>query len=663
MGKWLAGSEWLQSKWHHHYCYTSRRLFWWDDETNSYSQHARLLNSKARNSKFDAIPEQLEVTLPATAIPVDAEANAIFLIFPSVARIQPGRLPAPSIAPTHDYFEHYIAALPEWDRLLVTDTKWEDMDEDWLCELIEEEVELILASDGGAAHHNGSYGALIASHPEPHEQDGQVLIEVGGRAFGDDPGSFRAESYGLLAILRLLFHVSVHYTLKPACSLRFLCDNQGLLTRIEKGVRRPYVTPRHFLISDIDVEMQILDTIKLLNRPTSFEHIHSHQDDGPRNAPLSWNVQLNSICDASATAQLHKLTDPTTETPLAAAKLVPFLPASQVSLEIQGQTINRKIPSTIRHICGATLPFNDKTNQIEYLCNRHGWTRTEFDSIDWNRFSSAIHSRGFYPEMFLFKWTNHIAPLLLRQKKFGLSPTAECPSPHCGCPEEDESHLLRCEHPARLAILKNLRDTLKDSFNRHHVDPWLRQILFAYLASFDGVDDFNLDALTAPYLRLAQAQADLGANSLFFGYFHVDWHTLQHAYLKQQNKPSDRNQASTLVKSWLNKFHKVAQDIWRIRCHHLHGKQGIAEYSFTRVCLLLDVSDQYAFYDQILPSDRVIFQKLSLEDRQEHSIPQLKLWLKYVKPLIKRSLNTAAIAGPLPQITDYFHTVRPPEDA
>ncbi len=69
--------------------------------------------------------------------------------------------------------------------------------------MIEQDVKLVLSSDGRAADCNGSYGSLAASHPDPDpdELEGQVLIEVGGRVFSDDPGSFRAEGYGELAIV------------------------------------------------------------------------------------------------------------------------------------------------------------------------------------------------------------------------------------------------------------------------------------------------------------------------------------------------------------------------------------------------------------------------------------------------------------------------------
>ena len=287
----------------------------------------------------------------------------------------------------------------------------------------------------------------------------------------------------------------------------------------------------------------------------------------------------------------------------------------------------------------------------------------EFESVDWGRFRSVLHSRGFYRKLFLIKWLNHILPLLQRQHKFGLSPLAACPS-DCGCPEEDDSHLLRCPNRDRRAVFTALKKDLTESFNSHHADPWLRQILLSHLANFDGDITFNLAALTAPYLHLVAGQSALGDDALFYGFFHKAWHQLQHAYLKQQNKPRDRNQATSTVKFWITRFQQAAHDLWLIRCHHLHGKTGSAGSSFTRINLMADVRTQYDSYDHVLHKDQVIYENLALEEREEHSILQLKTWLKFAKPLIKKSLDDAAIIGARgSKITDFFHTVRPPEDA
>jgi hypothetical protein len=63
---------------------------------------------------------------------------------------------------------------------------------------------LLLASDGGAYPKRGSFGCLIATYD-------LVLVTAGGRAYGDDPRSFRAEAYGMLAALLLLHHLHLYF--------------------------------------------------------------------------------------------------------------------------------------------------------------------------------------------------------------------------------------------------------------------------------------------------------------------------------------------------------------------------------------------------------------------------------------------------------------------
>jgi len=287
----------------------------------------------------------------------------------------------------------------------------------------------------------------------------------------------------------------------------------------------------------------------------------------------------------------------------------------------------------------------------------------EFESIDWSRFRSALHNRGFSRKLFLIKWINHLLSFMQRQRKYGMSPLAACPS-DCGCPEEDDMHFLRCPNPERLAVFTSLRTDLAESFTKHNADPWLRQILFSHLANFDGAVTFNLAALTAPYLQLVEGQSALGEDALFYGFFHQSWHQLQHAYLKQQHKPCDRNQASRTVKFWITRFHQAAHDLWLIRNHHLHRKEGNAVRSFSRIRLIREVEIQYTHYNTVLYNDRdPIYGNTTEEERKEHSIPQLRQWLKFAKPLITKSCSDAAAVGLRgSRITDFFHTARPPEE-
>jgi hypothetical protein len=122
------------------------------------------------------------------------------------------------------------------------------------------------------------------------------------------------------------------------------------LVEVVAGLPRP--PPRTFLSTNFDLDLQISDTLRQLSIRTRDEHTRSHQDDDPtqQKVRLSWKVQINSRCDVIATDHLRRQTKP--------VLLVPFLPASRVSLAAHNRTITSKLPTQLRHIGGSSLPIH-----------------------------------------------------------------------------------------------------------------------------------------------------------------------------------------------------------------------------------------------------------------------------------------------------------------
>jgi hypothetical protein len=103
---------------------------------------------------------------------------------------------------------------------------------------LEQQQQIYLASDGGAIPGQASYGWIL--------QIGDTQIAKGkGPTFGDNPRSFRAEGYGMasaLVYLRLIQR-QAEFTRDPRSKNTIICDNQGLLTRIEEVAEWTYTTP------------------------------------------------------------------------------------------------------------------------------------------------------------------------------------------------------------------------------------------------------------------------------------------------------------------------------------------------------------------------------------------------------------------------------------
>jgi hypothetical protein len=163
-----------------------------------------------------------------------------------------------------------VDTLPTWEQEILLSVDF--LDKCHLLEALRTAEQLYLASDGGAADRCGSFGAVMVT-------DEDILVECGGRAHGADPRSFRAEGYGILAILRLAFHLRYFYvTRNRQLKFRLYCDSESLLKRITASQALQRQIPRRFLHSEVDVEMQTLAAIDALTNRIDLEHVKGHQD-------------------------------------------------------------------------------------------------------------------------------------------------------------------------------------------------------------------------------------------------------------------------------------------------------------------------------------------------------------------------------------------------
>jgi hypothetical protein len=401
--------------------------------------------------------------------------------------------------------------------------------------------------------------------------------------------------------------------------------------------------------------MQIRDTIQQLGINTTDEHIYSHQEPPQQGAPIPWKTQINERCDAIATDHLEDQSTPILD--------VPFLPASIAQLNVHRRTITSRLPTQLRQICGSTMQYSNRKSQRQHLQRLHGWNTRLFKTIDWEAFDSITNRKSSFPSrLFKIRWTNKkVLPLHAQQHRMQLTPTANCPS-DCGCHHEDDSHLLQCPHPDRQALYAKLALDLRKIFSRHHVDPWLRQILLSGIAEVHQPTRFNLTALTPPYRALATGQSRLRPLALFYGIFHHSWIPLQEAYLRTVHKPTERNQGRQAIESIALHFQATARAQWDLRNLHLHNQHdGLQPYA--RTLLSEDIRLIYEQLPDILPHDRpAITQGIPLKDRLEQPTPRLRHWLLHVRPIFKTSLKQAATRPPhTMDIRTYFHNVRPPE--
>eukprot|EP00957_Ditylum_brightwellii_P089068 6782568-Ditylum_brightwellii.AAC.1 len=164
--------------------------------------------------------------------------------------------------------EQYMSRLTLKDHMQLDSTLW-------------------VASDGGVTDGLGYFGWSIAT-------DSFILWEGFGHSQGNPlyMESLRAESSGVLSVLRFLLQYTKYYNISfTGQTPLHYCDNSTLCGRM-KAVHQGYTTtPTQNIQSDWDVQLATEETLQELNITLETHHVYHHQDT--RNRPNSMEDKTN----------------------------------------------------------------------------------------------------------------------------------------------------------------------------------------------------------------------------------------------------------------------------------------------------------------------------------------------------------------------------------
>ena len=151
---------------------------------------------------------------------------------------------------------------------------------------------------------------------------------------GGQISSFRAEAYGVLAALRLLYHLSKFTGIKLNQRVRHWIDNAGLVKRIRNMLTFSQQFPNATLAPDWDVMAEIQYSIRSPPDTQYTAHwIKSHQDNNTSYENLTLAAQMN--CDADMLASdFHRSANGLRHLPI-----VPMQSQTHAQLEIHDTTI------------------------------------------------------------------------------------------------------------------------------------------------------------------------------------------------------------------------------------------------------------------------------------------------------------------------------------
>jgi hypothetical protein len=294
----------------------------------SHEAHQAPHPGKARRLRiYHPTPHGTVPPLPSDAYPISIEYSQRSI---KVKR-SPGLFPVFAASPPRT-FTDYLSTLEQWEQLLFDNLDLTVSPYDILTTM-DSNVPIYSASDGSVKDHQGSFGWLLSS------PDGTVILGCSGPAYGKQMKSYRAKGYGVLSLLRFIYHLhSFCHQALPA-ALRLFCDSKSLLDKNHTYLQHPQYFQNTSLQSDWDVVQQISSTIRLFPHHPYLVHVKAHQDDAITFNGLEVESQLDLRADTLAKAynatSLHK------------ASIAPRLPCKRAQLHCQGQTVTSRYRRTV----------------------------------------------------------------------------------------------------------------------------------------------------------------------------------------------------------------------------------------------------------------------------------------------------------------------------
>jgi hypothetical protein len=358
-----------------------------------------------------------------------------------------------------------------------------------------------------------------------------------------------------------------------------VCDNEGLLKRIEKANEWTYTTPNVTLRAEWDIESVILEQLTELNMKFIFFHVHSHQDDEIPLANLSLESRLNVEADRLATEYMQ-------EDHIRRPQVALF-PSAKAQLLINDVSITRKIPQSIRFAAGLG-PIK------KYLKTCNTWTDQILDKVDWEAHGNSRSSHRSH-RCYLVKLCHRHLPLgkTLHRRNGKYSPI--CP----GCREhiEDQHHYLQCTAPSRIQWRVKMFTQVRTQLQRNRTNEHLQETIIDCL---DKALSGRAIIPTGPFSSAIESQARIGWLGLLRGYWSVQW---QQEYEQTYEEPDaetrkERNKRSLQMGRWQKQLIKTVWGslitLWTTRNDERHGWDKESRDLARREVLHKELEDLYA---------------------------------------------------------------------
>jgi hypothetical protein len=529
-----------------------------------------------------------------------------------------------NIPPNHPTFRGFLDNLEPWECQLLKHLRHQ-VSPSLIMTAINAESTTYISSDGSVIDQKyGSFGYTITI-PTTRAR----LVKGAGPVPGTRMSSFRAEAYGVLAVLRFLLRLSEYTRTTIQTKVIHWIDNQSVLKRLRRARLASPQSPNETLRPDWDVVHAVKTTLgQLAQVQYEFEWVRSHQDNQQPYHTLPLEAQINCDADTEAT-QFHSTSQGRIQ-----QVLVPMIPSTKAQLAIQGHTVTAYYKQTIRN--RIHLP-----PYYQYLQQRFSWDETTIRQIDWESFRKLISPyEGNRPT--LVKHLHGMAPTGKYAHRNDHHEPAQCPA--CPCPSEHNDHLFQCPAESREQWRQTTIRKLQHSGNASCTQTELCNILIAGLqcAFRDTCESLPAEQFPPTYSSLIAAQNKIGWPQLFRGRWAKEWSSIASqdaGPLNQDPQLWVKHRGRILLNQWW--------ELWKLRNTERHDLMQETARHRLRSTVESHLAELYNLRDQIMPVDRSIFPFATVQDHINHSSnwDLIIQWCIEQKPAILASQKQAQARG------------------
>ena len=436
-------------------------------------------------SRFRLQRESIVSSVPPNLLPVTVLG---YPHFPRITSTVPLRCTQSTCHLPASTFTQYVRNLPYHERAIIGSLlplrHWE------LLNLIDSisSGTYAIGSDGSVKSCQASYATCI--------QDvniTQIYIQSHAKLLANS--SFTAKSYGYLSVLyllrALLSFFDIHSDDFPVTAF---IDNSGLLTRLSYGSESSI---KHCQSKGAAVIREILAVENSIPIIFTRLHVKSHvYDNEPNFNNIPTPNLINKRCDIFAEKAYSSNQSPVCTTAI--------LPTTRIYVKynniIYTDDIKRKLQYATR----------DKALR-EYIQDKHSWSTTQFDSINWEYLGNAFHQCTAKQKKAFMKVTHK--KWATNEFKSKMSNRNDHRCLRCSCLHETWNHIFQCpsSHATSyiITIISNIRKFLNTSSASspfiktfiHCLTAWSQNQSITFPYDIDAFDDEIFYLIHSAYVQ------------------------------------------------------------------------------------------------------------------------------------------------------------------